>query len=227
MERMKLSVTLAMAMLAAAGCVNDETTTASHTSNAEGRAMGVYSSGHEDGDEAVAFEDCPEAVQQTITAHMDGGTITELERTTDHGEVLYEVDVRTAGGVVEFDVAADGAFRGYEAGDDDDDGDDMDDDDNFSAIGWDSFVRARGDEEDDDDEEIALSEVPEVVKAAALAAVPGIVLEEAEREVEDGVTVYCLEGAADGVEYEIEVSAEGKVLETEVDDEADDEGDDD
>ena len=85
-------------------------------------------------------------------------------------------------------------------------------------------ARAEDDEDGDDDNEveIPLSEVPEHVKAAALAAVPGIILEEAERETEDGRVVYGLEGEVDGREYEVEVSADGTVLEIEADDEDDD-----
>jgi len=68
------------------------------------------------------------------------------------------------------------------------------------------------------DKEIPLSEVPDAVMQAAMAAVEGIKIKEAEVEEEDGQTVYELEGKANGVEYEIEVSADGKVLEVEEDD---------
>jgi uncharacterized membrane protein YkoI len=94
---------------------------------------------------------------------------------------------------------------------DDDDGEADDDDD----------------DDDDEEEEIPLSNVPEAVMKAASAAVQGIVFEEAERELEDGQTVYCLEGEADGVEYEVEVTADGEVLEVETDDADDDDDDDD
>ena len=66
--------------------------------------------------------------------------------------------------------------------------------------------------------EVPLSEVPDVVLAAAREARPGIELTEAELETEDGVQVYELEGELDGVEYEIEVSPSGEVLEIEAED---------
>ena len=119
------------------------------------------------------------------------GTIKEIERTTDHGEVLYEVDVQNAAGVFEFDVAEDGTFRGFE------------------------------------EEEIPLSEVPDHVKIAAIAAVPGLVLKEAERERDGDTIVYELEGEANGKEYEVEISAAGEVLEIETDEDADDDEDED
>ena len=68
------------------------------------------------------------------------------------------------------------------------------------------------------DKEIPLSDVPDVVMQAAMAAVEGIKFKEAEVEEEDGQTVYELEGKANGIEYEVEVSADGKVLEVEEDD---------
>ncbi len=80
---------------------------------------------------------------------------------------------------------------------------------------------------DDGEEKIPLDQVPADVKNAAQAALPGLVLEEAERETEDGTVVYSLEGTADGEEYEVEVSAAGKVLEVERDDDDDDDDPDD
>ena len=65
------------------------------------------------------------------------------------------------------------------------------------------------------EKEIPLSEVPQAALTAAEGAVEGITLTEAETEEEDGQTVYILEGAAAGKEYEIEVTADGKVLEVE------------
>ena len=62
------------------------------------------------------------------------------------------------------------------------------------------------------DEEVSLDAVPQHIKDAALAAVPGLVLESAEREVEKGVLIYDLEGKAGGVRYEVEVTASGRRL---------------
>jgi hypothetical protein len=82
---------------------------------------------------------------------------------------------------------------------------------------------------DDDEEEISLDKVPDAVKNAAIAAVPGLKLDEAEKETENGTVVYNLEGTANGVHYEVEVTADGKVTEIEKDDgdDADDDDDDD
>lgn len=84
---------------------------------------------------------------------------------------------------------------------------------------------AARDDKDDHEQELALSDVPQAVKDAALAAVPGLLMSEAETELENGVRTYCIEGSADGKEYEIEISADGRVLEVETEDE--DEEDDD
>lgn len=84
-------------------------------------------------------------------------------------------------------------------------------------------------DDDGDDEDIALDLVPASVKQAAVAAVPGLVLQEAEKEIDGGITVYCLEGRVGSDEYEVEVSADGKVREIDKhdgDDKDDDDGDD-
>ena len=78
----------------------------------------------------------------------------------------------------------------------------------------------------EDEKEIPLSKVPEAAIEAGQQAVENITLTEAEVEEEDGQIVYILEGIADGIEYEIEVTADGKVLEVEQED-GDDEDDED
>ena len=73
----------------------------------------------------------------------------------------------------------------------------------------------------ENEKEVPLSEVPPDALQAAEGAVDGITITEAEMEEEGGQTVYVLEGEANGKEYEIEVTPEGKVLE--VEEEAEDE----
>lgn len=76
---------------------------------------------------------------------------------------------------------------------------------------------------------ITLDEVPNGVMSAAKKAVPGIKFTRVERELEGGIWVYDMEGTANGVAYEIEVAADGTVLEIEKEDgdEEDDDDDDD
>jgi hypothetical protein len=73
----------------------------------------------------------------------------------------------------------------------------------------------------DDEREIPLADVPAAARAAAEQAVPGIRLTEAEVEEEDDRRVFVLEGVLDGKEYEIEVTADGTVLEVEPSGDAD------
>ena len=73
---------------------------------------------------------------------------------------------------------------------------------------------------------MALDQVPEAVKKAALAAVPGLVLKSAEKETEDGTLQYCLEGTAGGEAVEVEVRASDAKV-TEIERGEDEDGDDD
>jgi hypothetical protein len=68
------------------------------------------------------------------------------------------------------------------------------------------------------DERVPLDSVPELVKKAALEAVPGISLHGVERETEDGVIVYEFAGVLESAHYEIEVDEKGKVIEVETED---------
>jgi hypothetical protein len=144
-------------------------------------------------------------VQATIRAHLNGGAITEIERTTDHGGVRYEVDVSDAGGIVEFNVAADGAYLGEEvdeeseqaiagqnvASDDEDDG-------------------AEDDGEDEDgDVEVTLAECPAAVQATILEHVGNGSINEIERSPEGR---YEVDANGPNGQFEFVVGADGAYL---------------
>jgi hypothetical protein len=75
----------------------------------------------------------------------------------------------------------------------------------------------------EDEGEVNLSTVPDVVIAAVEAAKPGAIITGAELETEAGVEMYEITAEQDGLEYEIDVTPEGEVLEVIVDDDSDDE----
>ena len=84
------------------------------------------------------------------------------------------------------------------------------------------LVAHAGAAEDESEVDIPLDQVPDAVVKAAKEAVPGIELSAASREVEDGETIYELQGTAGGTAYEVEVNAAGKVVEVEDDGDDDD-----
>jgi hypothetical protein len=71
----------------------------------------------------------------------------------------------------------------------------------------------------DDEQAVALDNIADNVKSAAVAAVPGVKLESATVEA---VLVFGIEGESGGKEHEVEVTSEGQVLSNEAEDEADD-----
>lgn len=78
---------------------------------------------------------------------------------------------------------------------------------------------AVGDDEGDEEEEqvIPLEDIPAVVLEAAKQAVPGLVPDSAELDTSSGETVYDVHGLVDGKTWEVEVSAAGMVLGSELD----------
>jgi uncharacterized membrane protein YkoI len=77
------------------------------------------------------------------------------------------------------------------------------------------------------EKEISIAELPEAVKATILAEADGGTIEEIEMETENGETVYEAEVIIDGQEVDIEVAADGTLLEKETEDEDDDDDEDD
>ncbi len=168
-------------------------------------------------DVQVTLEECPAAVQATILDHADGAPIVEIERTTEHGETLFEVDAQGREGIFEFDVAEDGTFRGIEAdddddGDDDDDADDDDDDDDGDD-----------DEDEDGDVQVTLAECPAAVQATIAQQVGRGSINEIERSPAGN---YEVDANGPNGQFEFVVAGDGTYLGPEGDDDGDDDDDD-
>ena len=81
-------------------------------------------------EQTVDWKDVPAAVQSTITANANGGTVAEVEKETKKDKVVYEADVKSADGKkTEIKVSADGALIKMKAEGEDKDGDHEDNDD--------------------------------------------------------------------------------------------------
>jgi uncharacterized membrane protein YkoI len=190
------------ALAFAGGCQADSDKGKASVAEGSGpaRALGM------DGDEEVPLDQVPGVVKSAAMAALPGLVLDSAEAEVEDGTLIYALSGSDDQGELEVDVTSDGTVLKVERGGDDGDQHGDDDDD-----GGDD----EGDDDDGEEQEIALSEVPAIVMQAALAAVPGLIVEEAELEIENGATVYDLEGTAQGEEVEVEVSAEGKVLEIE------------
>ncbi len=76
---------------------------------------------------------------------------------------------------------------------------------------------APGYENDDFDNDIPKNEVPATVLAAAKAEIPGFVLEEADLQQRGATRFFELQGRANGRPYELDITADGRVLRIERD----------
>lgn len=157
-------------------------------------------------DEDVTLDQVPAAVRATILKESAGGKITEIERDTEDGTTVYELEFKINGKEFEIKIAADGTVLERDA-DDDDDGrgrghehaDDDDDDD----------------EDDDDGDDLKMAQVPKAARAALLKLAGGAKIVEVEREKEHGIDIYEAEWVANGTRHEAAVTADGTLVETE------------
>jgi hypothetical protein len=58
----------------------------------------------------LKFEELPAAVQKTVQREVKDGKITDIEKDTDKGKPLYEIEFDHGGKSWEIDVAPDGAL---------------------------------------------------------------------------------------------------------------------
>jgi hypothetical protein len=56
----------------------------------------------------VPIDQLPQPVRATVERETQGGQITDIERDTEHGQTIYEVEFVLDGKEYELDIAADG-----------------------------------------------------------------------------------------------------------------------
>jgi uncharacterized membrane protein YkoI len=137
-------------------------------------------------EERVTLDQVPAAVKATILKESAGGKITEIERETKNGKIVYEAEFQLDGKETEIRIAPDGTLLGRET---------------------------EGADEDDDD--LTIDQVPEPARSALLRLAAGAKIVAAERETQHGVVTYEVKWVVDGVEHEAAVTADGTLLETE------------
>jgi uncharacterized membrane protein YkoI len=143
-----------------------------------------------DDDEVVQLSRLPEAVRRTIREHAQGGDIEKIERGTEHGRVVYEVEVEGAVGDFEFIVAQDGTFLGED--------------------------QEEADEADAEHAEaIAFDDAPMAVRDAYGRLAGDATASRVERITDEEVTKYEIEFAVNGGNASLTLAETGDLLERE------------
>ena len=84
---------------------------------ASGKLLGLHYKNK--GDEDIAWDKVPEAVQKTITAYADGKKVDKVEKESTEGGSLYEAKVKDADGkTIKMKVTDEGKLRELETGKD-------------------------------------------------------------------------------------------------------------
>jgi len=123
-----------------------------------------------------------------IRAEVKSGRLVKLRKPT----TFFEVEVMKGDKQAEIKVALDGTM--------------------LEPVTWED----EDDDRDDGEHEVSINQVPEAVRRTLLREAGGHELEEIEEETQNGVTVYQAEWTVAGRKVEITVTADGKLLENEV-----------
>jgi len=102
-----------------------------------GLLFGLRSAGAE---EEIPVKNLPKAVVAAVKALYPNGTITEAEKDTEDGKVVYEIEVTSGGKEIDIELTADGKVLKIESDDGDEEGEEDEDD-------------AEDEDEDDDDDD--------------------------------------------------------------------------
>jgi len=146
-------------------------------------ALAASAGGHE---EEVTLEQVPPAVQATILAESAGGRITEIERETRNGAVVYEAEFLLDGQEIEIRIAPDGTLLGRHV---------------------EGLARGAG--------RLTIDQVPEPARGALLQLAGGAPILKAERERARGALIYEAEWTRNGTRHEAAVTQEGALIELE------------
>ena len=142
-------------------------------------------------EQKITVDELPEAVRNALNEIVGDGTIGEIEREEEDGQVVYEAEATIDGKKVELEFSATGQLLETESADDD------------------------GDDDGDSEETIALKDLPTAVQTALSNAIPGVKVDEVTREVENGHVYYEVEYETNGAEHSIELTEAGDLVETE------------
>lgn len=157
-------------------------------------------------DEVIKLSDAPAAVQKTIREHAQGGTIEKIERSTEHGKTVYEVEVDGRSGDFEFVVGSDGTYLGADTEDEDEDDEQGE-------------RNERGEQPDENDSEdvtvIDFSAAPAAIRQAFSSHSGNANATKVERIEEEGVTKYEIEYSLPAGTASMTFAATGEVMEVE------------
>ncbi len=123
-------------------------------------------------DEIITQEQLPDAVKDAVKNELAGKQIKEIEKETEDGKTVYEIEVMDGDNEKEYVYSEDGKLLKE---DDDDD---------------DAKTEEKEEDDDDDEEEISLSKVPDAVKKTAEKFLGSLKDAEAEKEKINGEEVF-------------------------------------
>jgi len=207
--------------------------------------------------QALELADLPSAVQETVKRELGSARVDEIERDTEDGKVVYNIDAETADGRdIELEVAEDGALLGKKEEvrladvpaavratiERELDGISLDGIELQTEKGTIQY-QAEAKTADGRDielelaedgtllekqEEVRLTDVPAAVRATIERELGGVTPEQVERVTEKGTIHYEVEAeTADGREIDLDVAEDGTLLDKEVEEADDNDGDDD
>ncbi len=150
----------------------------------------------------VTIDQVPAAVAQTLRSEAGNGTIDEIAQETKNGVVTYEADITKDGKEFEAKVAADGTLIKIKEEKQDEEGDE-------------AGEKAEGNEAGE--VTVNFADLPPAAQATIKQFAGAGTIDEVEKEVKDGATVYSADVTKDGQTFDVIVGADGKLIKTEID----------
>tara|TARA_R110001592_G_scaffold109492_1_gene305299 strand:- start:51 stop:701 length:651 start_codon:yes stop_codon:yes gene_type:complete len=139
----------------------------------------------------VSLQEVPDGVRTTIEKYVGAGKLTEIERSNERGQLVYEVQVKLDGKKSEFRVSSTGEYLGASGDDDDDEGDNVEE----QSVTW--------------------EQLPTSVQKTIGDALGGVKPTGLTKEAEDGYVLYEAAYGAKGAIHEIKLTDKGEIIESE------------
>jgi len=156
-------------------------------------------------EKVIPLNDTPAAVKATIEKQAAGKQLGDIEIKSKDGKSIYEVELKEDGKEKTFMVDADGKFLGFGEVEE--------------KEGKECKEGKEGKENEDKDDaekgEIAISELPALVRQSAEKYLGDLKSAEAKKELENNVTTYDVEVKKDGAEVSAEFNESGEIIEME------------
>jgi hypothetical protein len=152
--------------------------------------------GEEKDEGIISIDEAPAAVREAIVREANGGTIVEIRKKTNDGNIVYKAELVTEGKRSQIKLAENGEFLSRETKEEKDSKSD----------------KSNSNQEPKKQVKVAIDDVPAAVKETFVRETKGGAIDKIEKEGDGDTATFKAKTRVDGKQIKLKVAADGTLL---------------